>query len=254
VDSFGFPWYLPAAVLGGGALAILLLRLRLARGRLRRDKALAWLHPPSDLGNPEAWDRYWRDQASHRLTPPLFDMFCFDTELVELMNSRSMTSVLCAGNGVSQEPRALAAAGFRVVALDLSPLAAQLATAWHAQPVELERIVEARLHRPGGTVEYATGNILDPTAYPGPFDVIIERRTLQLFPPQQRVRALGALAARLAADGVLVSHCHDRGWRPGAKSFHAVEAKFRQLGWTVTTVRPVERFKARFAWLVVSTG
>ena len=235
-------------------LATLLLRLREWWGRRRPDDARSWLHPPSDLGNPEAWDRYWRDQASHRLTPPLFDMFCFDTELVELMASRGLTSVLCAGNGISQEPRALAAAGFHVVALDLSPLAVQLAQAWDPQPGELERIVEAPLHRPGGTVEYVTGDILDPTVCPGPFDVIVERRTLQLFPPEQRPRALKALAARVAPDGVFFSHCHDRGWRPGTKPNHAAEAQFRLLGWTVTRVRPVASFTGRFVWLLVSTG
>jgi hypothetical protein len=50
-------------------------------------------------------------------------MFCEDWELVGAMRANGMKTVLCVGNGISQEPRALAWAGFDVTALDLSPLA-----------------------------------------------------------------------------------------------------------------------------------
>jgi len=52
------------------------------------------------------------------------DMFCDDSVLVRVMNDEGIKRVLCAGNGISQEPKALAAAGMNVVAMDISPQAA----------------------------------------------------------------------------------------------------------------------------------
>lgn len=85
------------------------------------DDDLAWLFPPTSTSDPSAWDHYWNAQVAHGLGPPLFDMFCDDTLLVETMRRHGMTRALCAGNGISQEPRALAEAGLQVTALDLSP-------------------------------------------------------------------------------------------------------------------------------------
>jgi hypothetical protein len=44
------------------------------------------------------------------------------------MSASGLRTVLCAGNGISPEPRALAAAGFDVTALDFSPAATRLAS------------------------------------------------------------------------------------------------------------------------------
>jgi hypothetical protein len=60
------------------------------------------------------------------------DLFCDDRPLVDAMRVNGFSSILCVGAGISLEPRALAAAGFQVTALDLSPFAigiAQQATA-----------------------------------------------------------------------------------------------------------------------------
>src|SRR5260370_15417710 len=83
----------------------------------------SWLLPPDDVHNPALWDQYWHNQVSHGLGPPLFDMFISDDTLIEVMSEHRLRTVLCAGNGISQEPRLLAAAGFEVTALDRSPLA-----------------------------------------------------------------------------------------------------------------------------------
>ena len=80
------------------------------------DAELSWLDPPTDPLDVAAWDRYWTKHVEHGLGPPLFDMFCDDRALVSVLNNEGMGTVLCAGNGISQEPRALAEAGFEVVA------------------------------------------------------------------------------------------------------------------------------------------
>ena len=84
-----------------------------------QDDDMAWFFPPCDVHDYTVWDRYWQDQVTHGLTPPLFDMFCHDGPLIECLTTRGAKTLLCAGNGISQEPRALAAAGFEVIAMDL---------------------------------------------------------------------------------------------------------------------------------------
>jgi hypothetical protein len=54
-------------------------------------------------------------------------MFVEDGALVDAMRANGLRTVLCVGNGISQEPKALARAGFAVTALDLSPLATDVA-------------------------------------------------------------------------------------------------------------------------------
>jgi hypothetical protein len=54
------------------------------------DTDLDWLEPPLDPLDVPAWDRYWTEQIRHGLGPPIFDMFCDDRCLVEVMNSKGL--------------------------------------------------------------------------------------------------------------------------------------------------------------------
>jgi hypothetical protein len=113
--------------------------------------------------------------------------------------------------------------GFDVTALDLSLRATEFGRT-------LEFVSDLRMHRSEGgsaaavspaTLTYIAGDLLDPAVCPGPFDCIIERRTVQLLP--DREFALDRLAARLAPKGLLISHVHDGAWRPGASREHFAE-------------------------------
>jgi SAM-dependent methyltransferase len=108
-------------------------------------------------------------------------MFFHDQDLVKVMKSERMSTILCAGNGISQEPRALAHAGFQVVALDLSPRAIEIAREFEFESEYFELLCGAENRKPGGNVEFVVGDILDASAFLGPFDVIIERCTAQLY-------------------------------------------------------------------------
>jgi hypothetical protein len=148
-----------------------------SRARERMEDDCGWLFPPRDVHDSQGWDRYWNDQISHGLNPQIFDMFSDDRGLIAHITSRGFRSVLCAGNGISQEPRALATAGFEVTAIDLSLAATLLAQAVQPGPDYLSMFGDAASWRPGGTVKYVTADLLDAVECPGPFDVIIERRT-----------------------------------------------------------------------------
>jgi SAM-dependent methyltransferase len=224
------------------------------RGERSSDPELSWLYPPMDPQDVAAWDRYWTEQVRHGLGPPLFDMFCDDRKLVKVMNNIGMKSVLCAGSGISQEPRALAEAGFEVVALDFSPQAVKIAREFEFPAEGFECFCEPGLRRPGGHVDYVVGDIQDSAVCPGPFDVIIERRTAQIFLNRDIGAVLGALAKRLGQDGILLSHCHDGAWKPPAEPRHFSKSWFRENGWTIWNGSPVRKPPGRVAWLFTSTG
>jgi len=218
---------------------------------LLADDDLSWLNPPQDIHFTEAWDRYWRDQINHGLGPGLFDMFCDEERLISAMRRRGFTTILCAGNGISQEPRALAAAGFKVTALDTSPVATQIAQAVEFGPDALVRYYPQAHRDAGGSVEFVVGDLRDESLCPGPFDVVIERRTLQLFPPGERGPALDALAHRLRPDGIFLSHCHC-GTHPDAHN--PLEDLFAEKGWAIECAYEDLRSEGRVAWLSQSTG
>lgn len=218
------------------------------------DEDLSWLNPPEDPLDVAGWDQYWVEQIGHGLGPRLFDMMCDDRDLVRVMNAEGMGNVLCAGNGMSQEPRALSEAGFHVVALDLSPRAAEIARGVDFPPEAFETFCEPGMRRPGGHVEFVVGDFLDAEVCPGPFDVIIERRTAQLFGNSGIGEVLGALAKRLNQDGIFLSHCHDGGWRPPAEPRHYTTAWFEENQWTIWNGSPDGKPRGQVAWPEMSTG
>jgi len=218
------------------------------------DDDLSWLHPPRDIHCVEAWDQYWYKQVTHGFGPAMFDLFCEEENLISAMRRRGYATVLCAGNGISQEPRALAAAGFRVTALDTSRVAMQIAEQCDLTPEQLQRFYSPELCAPDGSLEFVVGDLRDEAVCARPFDVVIERCTLQLFPPDGRGSALDSLASRLREDGILRSHCHNGGWRPNQPRKHLFEELFREKGWVIEDGYQALRSDGRVAWLSLSTG
>jgi SAM-dependent methyltransferase len=209
------------------------------------EKSNPWL-PPRDVHD---WHRYWQHRRGNRFDQdygPVPDGgICLgDSRLIQCLIKRGAKTVLCAGNGISQEPRALAAAGFEVTAMDLSPLAVHLAETWQFSSRELNCFCTKEWRTPDRTVRFVIGDLLDRSVCPGPFDAIIERRMLQLFPEQEQGVALDALASRLKADGLLLSHCHNWMW---PSNF------FRDRGWSVS-LEEVPDHDGRVVWLIISSG
>lgn len=181
-------------------------------------------------------------------------MFCDDNALLDAMNVRGLRTVLCVGSGISQEPHAVAAAGFHVTALDISPFAVRFASRLALSPGDIGRFFDSRRTRPSGTVTFAVGDLLDYTVCPGPFDVVIERKTLQLFPERERAVALGAVVNRLSQNGILLTHCHDGGWKPPASPIHLIQPLLRPSGVTVVEQGSPVPNEGRIAFVVMSTG
>ena len=130
-------------------------------GRDDSDDDLSWLSPPRDMHDSAAWDRYWNGHVSNGIGPGLYDMMAGDPETARAMAEMGIKAVLCAGSGISQEPRALAEAGFEVTALDLSPVAMKFAQAWNIGPADLERFLAPEQRKTTGSARFIVGDLLN---------------------------------------------------------------------------------------------
>ena len=262
---------------------------------LSKKQAEAWLaaleaghlDPPRDPHDRGAWDEYWKNQLKvGALDQGISDQMSSDTALPGLLAGRGARTILCAGNGLSMEAISLALLGFDVTALDISTVpAAVFAALLRDEEHPLHRIASFRLRddgsvtfdrgdsidlesyppmhesadypvRGGGSLSFATGDLADPEVCPGPYDVVIERRTLQLFPDAERLTALDRLVARLSDRGVFVSEEHRGSWKPGDDRTHYANAWLASRGFVMRpdTVASESGVPARLACLTFSTG
>src|SRR5689334_15795341 len=245
--------------------------------------------PPKDVHDSTAWDRYWKNEV-RRWTAGFTDLFLLREEpLVRLMIALKAQSVLCAGNGISSEPELLAYAGFWVTAADLSDWATQFKQSHRLgsksikqmlyggflRPLSLQSVsaklrfvgksasnVWKRLWNPlrkrGGTLEFVTGDLSDTEFCIGPFDVVIERRMVQLFTGPDRDEILKKLASRLAPNGLFVSHCHIGNWRKLGSRQYFFQEWFADHGFKVihsyNDFLDLKDDHGRIALLMASTG
>ena len=111
---------------------------------------------------------------------------------------------------------------------------------------------ERSRQEPDGSVVYHVGDLFDPCAAPGPFDVVIERRTLQLFNEAEFQRAIEAVTARLAPRGIFVSHAHLGAWKPGQPRNHKAGPWLRAHEFAVVVAQPSDasslQLAGRQAW------
>lgn len=193
---------------------------------MRRGLA-GWPPYPRDRQSPAHWDLYWlatlHDEL-HRLTDEERPMADLDAEMeigiVEHWRAAGARTVLIVGNGVSYEPRALATAGFDVTAVDLSAIASAVSFRCPERPSALRRYaratlegaevpdVDARLAREGGRCRYLVESIADPNVAPGPYDVVIARRTVQCGYPKH-LELLDVVLQRVRPGGFMFLHEHN---------------------------------------------
>jgi hypothetical protein len=236
------------------------------------------LNIPANVRDKAGWDTYWNNQLKCGAFQQGFDdMMASNPSLIERLDRRGVRTVLCAGIGLSTEALSLALHGFEVTALDVSdvPFAlvrTRLSSGSLSQlpGFEIRNDVfvmpeltdpeqgpdmhrsPARPMRAGGSLRLVVGDIVDPAACPGPFDAIVERRAIQLFPDAERAPALERLAARLAPHALLFSHEHNGAWRPGQPRQHYATAWAAANGFVVNSSPDTE--PDRLAWLFYTTG
>ena len=204
--------------------------------------------PPGTVVDPTAWDKYWHTQLTIGMAG-FVHMFVDDGQLVDVMRANGLRTVLCVGNGISQEPKALAWAGFDVTAPDLPPLAIEVARDGEPPDEMLAGLVGGRSAGQNGRVQFVVGDLMNPHVCSGPYDVVIERKTLQLFPPESQAEAIRTVAARVANPGILYSHSHRANmndWTPPVAAWLDAE------GWP--RARTLPTLSQRAGWLFSSSG
>jgi len=159
---------------------------RLAQQSIDRGDATGWFEELYQRASGN-WDRVpWADRAANPF-------------LVEWLGSQgaraSGAPCLVVGCGLGDDAEALSAAGFRVVAFDISRTA----------------VDACRSRFPESTVEYVEADALaPPAAWAGRFDLVFESYTLQVLPPAVRAVATAALAALVSPGGQLLVLCRAR--------------------------------------------
>ena len=258
-------------------------QLAIRRGDARRSGAL---DIPRDRHDSNDWDRYWRKQLEFGLFDQGFsDVMASDETLPALFHRRGARRILCAGNGLSTEPVALALFGFEVTALDLSGVPAQVFVHSFKHPEHPTRKIPGfsmredgrvsfdapgaidvnqcpQMHmggeaspRGGGSVAFETGSFFDENLCLGPFDVVIERLALQLHSEEERALGLERLTSRLGERGVFVSQQHYGGWRPGEPRQHFAEDWLASHGFQVQSgLHAAPELAPLIARLVFTTG
>jgi hypothetical protein len=218
---------------------------------LGNDEDFKWMFPPSTVVESRPWDQFWHDQLTHGMAGSVH-LFVDDGDLVDAMRANGLKTVLCVGNGISQEPRALAWCGFDVTAMDLSPYATEVARSAAPPDELLTDLIGGRSGGRTGRLEFVVGDLCESSCCPGPYDVVIDRRTLQLFGDADRANAIQAVANRLASPGIFFSQSHDGSWKPPAPRTHAAESWFHAAGWQFWSGKG--SLTTRVAWLETTTG
>ncbi len=224
--------------------------------RLRAIEVQFGMRPPIDPASIEGWDRYWRYHLNtHEVPYKLTHYFEVTKPLMPIIHTHHYTTALSVGCGISLEVRGFAAGGLQAVGLDVSRIAIGYAAKCPLFVVYQDRFLDQREQRPGGTVEFVVGNVLDPTTCPGPFDVIVSRGTIQYFHRLNMLdTALQALVNRLSAQGILVIGTHG-----DVPAMEPITEWLRSHHFTVYFNERQENFLhalsgTRAAWHAMSTG
>jgi SAM-dependent methyltransferase len=206
--------------------------------------------PRRSMTDSATWDEFWTDQMTSGVAG-FVDLFCRDGRLIDAMRANRFKTILCVGSGISQEPKALGLAGFDVTVLDISPLAIKVAQEWDVPDEILHKLIEGRQAGRRRRIRFVTGDLLDASLCPGPFDVVLERKTLQLYSDEDRPAAMRALAARLATPGIFFSHSH-RNFASSVSREDDPSAWFHAEQWPLwQSAKPIQ---TRVAWLSSSSG
>lgn len=214
--------------------------------------------PPADWRDVAGWDEYWRriiaglrrETYNADLRPT---SFFFHIGRIDGHRRRRRLRVLFVGNGITLTGRALAHAGFQVVALDISAVATRFLQAYEPSESEMRLFFQTNeagdvgdffehYRGEGGTIDHVCGDLFDPSAARGPFDIIISDRSLQGFSAADLRSAVAAIDRRLSPNGevhVLVGN--------SAEALRRIDRCFEALGYQIRPDEPILTGKSLFS-------
>ncbi|MFN2190006.1 MAG: hypothetical protein ACK2T3_14675 [Candidatus Promineifilaceae bacterium] len=124
------------------------------------------------------------------------------------MRLLNLNTVLCVGSGLTLDPQRLAGSGLEVDAMDFSKFAMDVMREIDLTDEFLDRICEDELRKEGGICRFVEGNLFDHSVCPGPYDVVLERSTVQTLGSRRR-EGVQSLQGRVSKDGYLISQWHN---------------------------------------------
>ncbi len=202
------------------------------------------------------WDQFWA------INPDGGDFGADMTAyLVPILRQRAPLRVLCVGNGKALEAHALAAAGFRVDSLDISPAVNAFLEAVKVPNAVLARILKEPCDGEVARPTIYTGDVCNAEDCPGPYDTVIIRRTMQHFPDEAIPRVMELLCKRLTDTGLLVLQGHNAGKSISQAARWLHESKI-PVAWNLCH-KDGRHYaypglgsyrKSRVAWLIRSSG
>ena len=138
------------------------------------EAAVSWFDPLYEAAGRNMRDIPWANEAPCLLVPGF------------LAGRIATGSAAVVGCGLGDDAEAVAAAGYRTVAFDVS----QHAVDW------------CRDRFPNSAVEYKVADLLNlPQELIGGFDLVVEVRTIQSLPPSLRTEAIDGVASLVAPGG-----------------------------------------------------
>jgi len=153
---------------------------------------------PEDGHEPEFFESVYRAAGGDPSSIPWAGMEPTPLLVRWLGESRSTPGdAMVVACGLGDDAEALAAAGWRVTAFDISPAAIN----W------------CRDRFPDSRVDYQVQDLSDvPSSWHGAFDLVVEARTIQSFPPPEQPRTMAWISELVASGGrMLVAAIGHRG-------------------------------------------
>jgi SAM-dependent methyltransferase len=144
-------------------------------------------------GDPTGWfEPLYQEGEAGKSIVPWVDL-CTNPYLLGFWRTRPQQtagkSALVIGCALGDDAQQLAAWGFRTTAFDISETA----------------IRAARRRFSSSTVEYLAADLLNPpSGWHGAFDFVFEANTLQVLPPELRIRAIENIAGLLRPGGLVL--------------------------------------------------
>ena len=154
------------------------------------------MRAPEERRSPiRRWDRFWADQAAHNfIVQKVNNAICNVNETTALMRANDSTRFSASAAASRVNPQGSRPLDSR------SPVLGNISGG--------DRAGQERAPLSTTSHRLPDGSLLDHHILPGPFDMIIQRRTLQLFSDEDRAVGLRHWPTGSERQPVL-SHCHD---------------------------------------------
>lgn len=212
----------------------------------------------------EEWDNWWKDYEKEGLyKSDYFPFYRLNYYCSEVFEEKRYKTILFVGNGISQEPQEFCYAGYKVIAMDISPYATNIAI--NVKPSEEDLTMRFQSydtntkkyqdeswlvkHKPGGEISFIVADINDPEICLGQYDIVVCRKVLQYFENAYLQEICRSLIKRISENGCLILEVVNN-----QQALKNIKEVLRQEKLTVYGEEGKGFFQEKGAWVIFGTG